>query len=67
MNDSGTTPRILHLVLEGFPAEKLRELESAAAESESTEIFQLTPASAEMALEKIFAADHVAAWTRLEP
>jgi hypothetical protein len=58
--------RILHLVVEGFPADGLRELESFPSGTEDiTEIFQLTEANAREALEKIFAADTVAVWAKV--
>lgn len=63
---SDTPRRILHLVVEGFPAERLRELEnSSPSEGSTTEIFPLTEATAREALEKIFAADTVAVWAGL--
>lgn len=56
--------RVLHLVVEGFPWERLRELDSAAPDAGTiTEIFQLSDSNAREALEKIFAADTVAVWT----
>ena len=66
---SETKPRrILHLVVEGFPADRLRELEQTGAGSnEVVEVFQLTESNAREALEKIFAADTVAVWTPLHP
>ena len=58
--------RILHLVVEGFPAARLDELSpSAPGTADVTEIFQLTESNAREALEKIFAADTVAVWTPL--
>jgi len=57
--------RILHLVIEGFPAEKLTELSTPAPDTSNViEIFPLTEANAKEALEKIFAADTVAVWTK---
>ena len=59
--------RILHLVVEGFPADRLNELDKAAPGSdEIVEIFPLTESNAREALEKIFAADAVAVWGRVE-
>jgi len=67
---SETTPnprRVLHLVIDDFPAGKLSEIVEASPETTGvTEIFQLTEASAGEALEKIFAADTVAVWGKLE-
>jgi hypothetical protein len=64
---SEATPRrILHLVVEGFPPERREELvASANGSNDVTEIFQLTEASASKALEKIFAADTVAVWSKI--
>ncbi len=62
MSEPTVTPRcVLHLIIEGFPEERLREL---AADTDA-EIFPLTESSAKAALEKIFAADSVAVWTPL--
>jgi len=59
--------RVLHLVIEGFPASRLEEIVESAPETNAvTEIFQLTEANAREALEKIFAADTVAVWTGTE-
>ena len=60
MSETLPTPRALHLVLEGFPPERVAELTSLDAE-----IFHLTPENASAALEKIFAADTVAVWGRV--
>ncbi len=60
--DSPQTRRALHLVLEGFPAAQLDEL----AKSGQAEILPLTEATARQALERIFATDTVAVWTKLE-
>jgi len=55
--------RALHLVIEGFPTDKLKEMVGSPPETTGvTEIFQLTEANAREALEKIFAADTVAVW-----
>ena len=55
--------RILHLVVEGFPAARLKEIaEPTGGTGGMTEIFELTEANAREALEKIFAADTVAVW-----
>jgi len=58
--------RILHLVIEGFPPERMEALaKSDKAPNDVVEIFQLTEASAREALEKIFAADTVAVWGKI--
>ncbi len=61
---SETPRRILHLVVEGFPAEKLADL-AAPSPGVDAEIFPLTEANAAEALEKIFLADAVAVWARV--
>jgi len=62
MSETSPTPhRALHLVLEGFPAERLKEISADG----NAEIFPLTEANAKEALEKIFAADSVAVWTKV--
>ena len=63
MSEQTSAPRrALHLVLEGFPEERLAEIVKANA---NAEIFRLTEASAKEAVEKIFAAESVAVWTAL--
>ncbi len=64
MNGETSAPRrILHLVIEGFPAARLAEIvETSPATTGVTEIFPLTEANAGEALGKIFAADTVAVW-----
>jgi hypothetical protein len=58
--------RILHLVVEGFPAARLEEIAvSSPGPSDVTEIFQLTEATAREALGKIFTADTVAVWGKI--
>jgi hypothetical protein len=58
MSETSSHPRrVLHLVVEGFPAEKLKEIEG--------EVLHLTETNAREALEKIFAADTVAVWGKL--
>ena len=58
-----TSHHHLHLVIEGFPPDKLKELEqSSTGPDGTTEILQLTEANAREALEKMFAADTVAVW-----
>jgi hypothetical protein len=55
--------RILHLVINHFPAARLAEIvKSSPHTAGGTEIFPLTAANAREALEKIFAADTVAVW-----
>jgi len=62
MSETSPAPRrALHLVLEGFPVERLKEISADA----NAEILHLTEATAKEALEKIFAADAVAVWTKL--
>ena len=58
MSDSPHPRRILNLVIEGFPAEREKELEG--------EVVHLTEANAREALEKIFAADTVVVWTKVD-
>jgi hypothetical protein len=62
---SETPRRVLHLTIEGLPAEKLAGL-STTEPGTTTEVFPLTEASAAEALEKIFAADTVAVWGKLQ-
>jgi len=64
MNENPPAPRrVLHLAIEGFPADKLEEIAGSALETtDAMEIFQLTEANAREALEKIFAADAVMVW-----
>jgi hypothetical protein len=55
--------RILHLAVEGFSPEQVKEIVAPAEGSDAgVEIFQLTEASAPEALQKIFAADSVKVW-----
>ena len=66
MSETSPVRRILHLVVEGFPAARLQELASAKSRSEDmAEIFQLTEANSREALEKIFAADTVMVWSEV--
>lgn len=63
MSETSNPRRVLHLVIEGFPADRAAEMVEAAPETIGvTEIFPLTEANAREALEKIFAADTVAVW-----
>jgi hypothetical protein len=64
MNEETSAPRrILHLVIEDFPAAKLAEIVESSPETTGiTEIFPLTESNAREALDKIFAADTVAVW-----
>jgi hypothetical protein len=62
MNETTSPRRVLHLVLEGFPAEKIEPLRD-----ESSEVFVLTEAKAREALEKIFATETIAVWSELSP
>jgi hypothetical protein len=62
MSDTPAAPRrVLHLVVEGFPEDRLKELSAEG----NAEVFHLSEATAKEALEKIFAADSVAVWTEL--
>ena len=64
---SETPRRILHLVIEGFPADWLEEIAgSSPGTNDVTEIFPLTESNAREALGKIFAADTIAVWTKAE-
>ena len=66
MNEPSAPRRILHLVMEGFPVDGLAEIaDSSPGATDVTEVFPLTEANALEALEKIFAADTVAAWGSL--
>jgi hypothetical protein len=66
MNGETSAPyNILHLVIEGYPAVRLEEIVESSPGT-VTEIFPLTEANAREALEKIFAADTIAVWTRME-
>jgi len=59
--------RVLHLVIEDFPAGRLAEIvESSPGTTGVMEIFPLTESNAREALGKIFAADTVAVWSRTE-
>jgi hypothetical protein len=64
MSEPSVPRRILHLVIDDFPADKLAELSapSPGTAGVTREIFPLTEANAREALEKIFAADTVAVW-----
>jgi hypothetical protein len=63
MSDASPQPRrALHLILEGFPAGELDEL----AKVGDAEILPLTEATARQALERIFATDTVAVWTKID-
>jgi hypothetical protein len=65
MSAPAQSRRHLHLVLEGYPAEKLAQVTPMPTSGETTEIVPLTPATAREALEKIFAADTIAVWGAL--
>jgi len=63
MSETPAPRRVLHLIIEGFPADRFEELSrSTNGAGDIAEIFQLTEASAHEALEKIFAADGIAVW-----
>jgi len=68
MSETAFPPRhVLHLVIEGFPTDKLAEISapSPAPTEVTREIFHLTEANAREALRKIFAADTIAVWGRI--
>ena len=52
----------LDLIIEGFPKERADEV----AQQPDSESLLLTETNAKEALEKIFAADSVAVWTKLD-
>ena len=58
MSEVSHRRRVLHLVIEGFPAEREKELEG--------EVIHLTEANAREAVVKIFAADTVAVWGKVD-
>jgi hypothetical protein len=64
MSEPSPNPRrVLHLVIEGFPAARLEEIAPASpGAADITEIFPLTESNAGEALDKIFAADTIAVW-----
>jgi hypothetical protein len=68
MSETSPTPRhVLHLIMKGFPSEKLAELSAPSpGTSDIVEILPLNEANAREALEKIFAADAVAVWSQTE-
>jgi hypothetical protein len=66
MSETSPPRRVLHLIVEGFPAARWKEIEGTSAGSDDvTEFFELTETNARDALEKIFAADTVAVWGEL--
>jgi hypothetical protein len=66
MSDPASPRHALHLIVEGFPADRLKELTDAPADpAVVTEIFSLTETSAHEALQKIFASDTVAVWGKI--
>jgi hypothetical protein len=66
MSETPAPRRVLHLVVEGFPADKLAKFSvTTPGTSDVVEVFPLTEASASTALEKIFAADTVAVWGKV--
>jgi hypothetical protein len=66
MSETSSPRRVLHLIVEGFPSERLAELAAAAQNADGvTEIFSLTESNAREALEKIFASDTVAVWGKI--
>jgi len=54
---------MLHLVVDGYSVEKVRETIDATA---TDELVVLTEKNAREVLEKIFAADGVAVWGKIE-
>jgi hypothetical protein len=58
MSISAAARRVLHLVINDFPAGKLEEIGAASPD----EIVRLTESNSREALEKIFAADTIAVW-----
>ncbi len=52
----------LHLIIEGFPQDRADEL----AKQPDAETLPLTDATAKQALEKIFAAETVAVWSKVD-
>ena len=67
MSETSEKRRILHLIVEGFPADKLAVLSAPSpGTDDDVEIFHLTESNAREALEKIFATDTVAVWGRTE-
>jgi hypothetical protein len=65
--ETSASRRVLHLVINHFSAARLAEIaEASPGTAGVTEIFPLTEANAREALEKIFAADTVAVWGKLE-
>jgi hypothetical protein len=66
MSETSPPRRILHLVIEGFPADQLKLLSAPSpGTTDIAEIFQLTEDSAREALEKIFASDTVTVWGKV--
>ena len=63
MSEENSPRRVLHLIVEGFSAEREKELSESA--DPTAEIVHLTEANAGEALEKIFAADTVAVWGKV--
>jgi len=58
--------RVLHLVIDDFPADKLAGIVESSPDSiGATEIFHLTEANAREALGQIFAADTIAVWSNV--
>ena len=68
MSETSAPRRVLHLVIEGFSADRLEELaKSSSGTTDVTEIFPLTETNARAALEKIFASDTIAVWGDVAP
>ncbi len=65
MSESPKPRQVLHLVMAGFPPERLAEL-TASSPGVTSEVLHLKPDNARAALEKIFAADSVAVWGQVD-
>jgi hypothetical protein len=67
MSEETSAPhRVLHLVVEGLPADRLEEIaKPSPGTTDVAEIFQLTEANAREALGKIFVADTIAVWGKV--
>ena len=66
MSENSPSRRILHLVIDGFPADNVVELSVPTSGSTYVvEVFQLTEENAGEALAKIFAADSVTVWGKV--
>jgi len=67
MSETSPPRRVLHLVIEGFAADNLAEISAPSpGTTDVVEIFPLTEANAAAALGKIFAADTIAVWGKVD-